>query len=93
MELPKIRNEDLPPEIKKILGDADAEFDLMVNPLDIIDINFDPDKFNKERLKTAQDLIESRKQLQEYNKQLRKNENKRHNQRGKEDTEGSKETP
>ena len=32
MELPKIKNEDLPEELKKILGDADAEFDAIVDP-------------------------------------------------------------
>ena len=26
MELPKIKNENLPKELKEILGDADAEF-------------------------------------------------------------------
>ena len=29
MELPKIKNDKLPKELKEILGDADAEFDLV----------------------------------------------------------------
>ena len=37
MELPKIKNENLPQELKEILGDSDAEFDALVDPMDIID--------------------------------------------------------
>ena len=36
MDLPKIKNEDLPKELKEILGDADAEFEAIVDPTDII---------------------------------------------------------
>ncbi len=36
MDIPKIRNEDLPKELKEILGDQDAEFDSLVNPEDVI---------------------------------------------------------
>ena len=38
MELPKIKNKDLPKELKEILGDADAEFEAIVDPTDIINI-------------------------------------------------------
>lgn len=38
MELPKIKNEFLPKEIRDLIGDADAEFDLLVDPMDIIAI-------------------------------------------------------
>ena len=31
MFLPKIKNEDLPEELKELLGDADAEFDAIVD--------------------------------------------------------------
>ena len=31
MELPKIKNKDLPKELKEILGDADAEFEAIVD--------------------------------------------------------------
>ena len=30
MELPKIKNENLPKELKEILGDGDAEFEAIV---------------------------------------------------------------
>ena len=41
MDLPKIKNEDLPEELKKILGDADAEFDAIVDPIVIVNLNVD----------------------------------------------------
>ena len=31
MELPKIKNENLPKELKEILGDGDAEFEAIVD--------------------------------------------------------------
>tara|TARA_B100000035_G_C21014006_1_gene560928 strand:+ start:1760 stop:1996 length:237 start_codon:yes stop_codon:yes gene_type:complete len=72
MELPKIKNEDLPQELREILGDADAEFESIVDPMDILDIQFDPDSYYEERSKTAQMLIESRKKAQEYATKARK---------------------
>ena len=65
MDLPKIKNEDLPEELKKILGDADAEFDAIVDPIDVIDIQFDPDSYYEGRAQTAQKLVEVRKKLDE----------------------------
>ena len=41
MDLPKIKNEDLPKELKKIFGDADAEFEAIVDPTDIINVELD----------------------------------------------------
>ena len=72
MELPKIKNEDLPQELREILGDADAEFESIVDPMDVMDVQFDPDSYNEERSKTAQMLIESRKKAQEYATKARK---------------------
>ena len=72
MELPKIKNEDLPQELREILGDNDAEFESIVDPMDVINIQFDPDSYYEERSKTAQMLIESRKKAQEYATKARK---------------------
>ncbi len=69
MELPKIKNENLPQELREILGDGDAEFDAIVDPTDIIDINPDPDAYREERLNIANMLLESRKKQQELLKQ------------------------
>lgn len=72
MELPKIKNEDLPQELREILGDADAEFESIVDPMDVINIQFDPDSYYEERSKTAEMLMESRKKAQEYATKARK---------------------
>jgi len=77
MELPKISNENLPKELREILGDADAEFDAIVDPMDVIDIQFDPDSYYEGRLQTSEMLIESRKKAHEYLKKLREQERKR----------------
>ena len=42
MELPKIKNEDLSKELREILGDDDAEFDAIVDPIDVVNIQIDP---------------------------------------------------
>jgi hypothetical protein len=73
MELPKIKNENLPQELREVLGDADAEFDAIVDPMDIIDIQVDPDAYREERLKIANMLLESRKKSQEYLRKQRLN--------------------
>jgi len=74
MDLPKIKNEDLPQELREILGDSDAEFQSLVDPMDIINVQFDPDSYYESRAKTAQMLIESRKKAQEYLEQNEKTE-------------------
>jgi len=73
MELPKIKNEDLPEELRKILGDSDAEFESIVDPADIIDIDIDPDQYDQERLEVARKLIESREKLNDLKRQERHN--------------------
>ena len=72
MDLPKIKNEDLPKELKEILGDADAEFTPIVNPEDIINVELDLDEYYKGRTETAQMLIESRQKLDQIRNDLRK---------------------
>ena len=74
MELPKISNENLPKELREILGDADAEFDAIVDPMDIIEVQFDPDAYYESRHKIANMLIESRKKAHEYLKKHREQE-------------------
>ena len=71
MELPKIKNENLPKELREILGDEDAEFDAIVDPADVISIDLDQDAYFAERARIAQMLVESRKKTQEYLKQQR----------------------
>ena len=66
MKLPKIKNEDLPQELREILGDNDAEFDAIVDPTDIIDVQLDPDSYFEAQPTTAELLIESRKTLEEF---------------------------
>ena len=65
MELPKIKNENLPKELKEILGDADAEFTPIVNPEDIINVELNVDEYYEGRMETAQMLIESREKLEQ----------------------------
>ena len=75
MDLPKIKNSDLPPEIKAILGDQDAVFDSIVDPNDIVSIALSSDdmkKYYDERYATAMQLIEARNKLDEMQRQQRK---------------------
>ena len=70
MKLPKMKNEQLPSELREILGDGDAEFDAIVDPMDVIDIP-DVSFYEKERQEIGKKLIESRKKLHEYQSKLR----------------------
>ena len=72
MDLPKIKNEDLPEELKELLGDEDAEFEAIVDPMDIIDIQLDPDAYYEGRLQTAEQFIEVRQKLQELRSKMKK---------------------
>ena len=65
MELPKIKNENLPKELKEILGDGDAEFESIVNPMDIVDVYLDPKQDQESRSRVANMLLESRKKSHE----------------------------
>ena len=61
MELPKIRNENLPKELKEILGDGDAEFEAIVDPMDVLIDYLDPEQDQESRARVANMLLESRK--------------------------------
>ena len=65
MELPKIPKEQLTQQLREIVGDADVEFDAIVDPTDIVDLQVDPDSYYEGRLKAAKMLIESRNKLNE----------------------------
>ena len=71
MELPKIKNENLPKELKEILGDGDAEFESIVDPMDILIDYLDPQQDQQDRARVANMLLESRKKSHEYLKQQR----------------------
>ena len=82
MELPKIKNEDLPQELREVLGDSDAEFESIIDASDFIDVQINPDYYYEGRHETAKLLLESRKKLQE----CKRNEIQGYYQRSEEDT-------
>ena len=71
MELPKIKNENLPKELKEILGDGDAEFEAIVDPMDILIDYLDPKQDQESRARVANMLLESRKKSHERLKEQR----------------------
>ena len=75
MKLPKISNEHLTPELREVVGDGDLEFESIVDPMDIMDIQVDPDSYYEDRLHAAKLLVESRNNS---------NEIQRHDKRSKE---------
>ena len=75
MKLPKIPNEHLTPELREVVGDGDLEFESIVDPMDIMDIQVDPDSYYEDRLHAAKLLVESRNNS---------NEIQRHDKRSKE---------
>jgi len=77
MFLPKIKNEDLPEELRKILGNSDAEFDSIVDMSDVMDIQLDPDAYFEQRHKTANSLVEARRILEEMRQQERREEKRK----------------
>jgi len=89
MELPKIRNIDLPKELREVLGDGDAEFDALIDPDDFIDVQLNPDAFYEERHGTALKLLEVRKSLNER----KRDEIQGHYQGGEENNQESEEAP
>lgn len=67
MDLPKIKNEELPKELREVLGDDDAEFELIVDPMDVVtNIQIDPDAYYEQKLQLQEKLIESRRKANEY---------------------------
>ena len=79
MDLPRIKNENLPKELREVLGDGDAYFDAVVDPSDVMDIQLDPDAYYEGQHRVHEMLIESRKKLNEYRAKER-HESKRNNQ-------------
>jgi hypothetical protein len=72
MDLPKIKNEELPKELREILGDDDAEFELIVDPMDVMtNIQINPDAYYEQKLKLQEKLIESRRKANEYAEKAR----------------------
>lgn len=72
MDLPKIKNEELPKELREVLGDDDAEFELIVDPMDVVtNIQIDPDAYYEQKLKLQEKLIESRRKANEYAEKAR----------------------
>ena len=75
MKLPKIKKEDLPEELQKILGDDDEiEFEPMVSAEDVFDLPMTDEEYQAGRMETARKLIESRKKLEEYRQLVDKTE-------------------
>lgn len=87
MDLPKIRNENLPEELKDLLGENDAEFDAVVDPMDIVDIQYGLDSYHVERQKISQMLIDSRKRQAELHEMLREVRKKEEVQKQKIETQ------
>ena len=73
MELPKIKNENLPKVLKEILGDGDAECESIVDPMDILIDYLDPKQDQESRSRVAEKLLESRKKSHERLREQRLN--------------------
>ena len=88
MDLPIIKNKNLPKELREILGNDDAHFDAIVDPSDVIVPNLDIDQYYEDSAKTRQMLIEARKELDEYKTKAR-HESKRNNSSSKKNHQGT----
>ena len=80
MELPRIPNDQLPEELKELLGDGDLVFDPIVDVEDVVNIQIDPDAYYEGSVSIGRRLAESRKKQEELY------EIQRHNKRSKEDS-------
>ena len=59
MELPKIKPEDLPQQLREIVGDNDAEFEPLVDPMDVMILpDYDENKFMQEKEEMLKKLKE-----------------------------------
>ena len=61
MELPRIPNDQLPEELKELLGDGDLVFDPIVDVEDVVNIQIDPDAYYEGSVSIGRRLAESRK--------------------------------
>ena len=68
----KIKKDQLTHELREVVGDKDITFESINDPSDLVDIEIDPEGFYQGRKAVADMLIESRKKLEEYGRQLKK---------------------
>ena len=59
MKLPKIKKEDLTKQLREIVGDNDVEFDAVVDPMDVMVIDYDEEAFMRQKAELLKKLHES----------------------------------
>ena len=72
MELPKIPSDQLTPQWKKIVGNKDLEFDSIVDPMDVIDIDFNSDEYRESRIDIGKQILTIRNERQNNSKKINK---------------------
>ena len=72
MELPKIPSDQLTPQLKKIVGNKDLEFDSIVDPMDVIDIDFNSDEYRESRIDIGKQILTIRNERQKNSKKINK---------------------
>ena len=72
MELPKIPSDQLTPQLKKIVGNKDLEFDSIVDPMDVIDIDFNSDEYRESRFDIGKQILTIRNERQKNSKKINK---------------------
>ena len=85
MELPKIPKAQLTPSLREIVGDQDLEFDSIVDPMDVMDIQFDANAYRADRIDIGKKIME----LRTHGRIAKEIEQKS----SKENHQSSKETP
>ena len=77
MELPKIKKESLTKELKEVFGDNDIEFDALVDPSDVLVLDYKADYMDRlmeEKEGFMKELMEARKDLNKFRELARKSE-------------------
>ena len=72
MDLPRIPKKHLTKELREVVGETDLEFDAMVDPMDVVSLNTNLEEYTKGKIETARMLVESRKKLEEYRRELKR---------------------
>ena len=72
MELPKIPSDQLTPQLKKIVGNKDLEFDSIVDPMDVIDIDVNSDEYRESRIDIGKQILTIRNERQKNSKKINK---------------------